>query len=505
MDKVWQPGVLLSILIFLISACAAPQTTLVTPLPAVTQEIAPALSSVLSHELTPVPTPEYIPAPTAIPIIYPKPDPAGCIRPKDDYHIVTVNGYYLNERTASMLRYAQQLYGDVIQLNGSAVTQGSFTDAVAESFGTHSGGGAVDLSVFYPGTYQPAYNDIGRILRALRTAGFAAWLRDLDELYPGSPIHIHAVAVGDQQLSPAALDQLIGETGYFKGNNGLPAKPAPDRFGGPILCSWMIEDGFVPSNNLSEGLMTGGRTFEEVIKSAANNLLTNSDMETTDLISTIRPVPVPGLVPENLDGPLAAAMLFQAGLVPPSMPLSFSYTDFWKVKTDKDQHFWTLLSDAGFQRFLVEMHLNDTLPEFLTGDILYLYGGTNSDDSIVIVNEVDKDGVVYIVYPVSDPKEGRLVQKQVLLDPVNPTESLLIRQWQDDLGSVRFELVRRPELALSAGTIIVHRVQPGETLTMIAAHYFTQPEAIARVNTFNPDLPLAVNQVVKVPVKVLTE
>ena len=129
MGKLWQSGVLFSILIALISACSAPQTMPVATQSLVTQSIVqtvPIETPVTS--VRPAPTPTTIPVPTAVPIVYPKPDPAGCLRPVDDYEIVTVNGHFLNERTVSMLSYAQLLYGGEIQLDGSAVTQGSFTD-----------------------------------------------------------------------------------------------------------------------------------------------------------------------------------------------------------------------------------------------------------------------------------------------------------------------------------------------------------------------------------------
>jgi len=34
--------------------------------------------------------------------------------------------------------------------------------------------------------------------------------------------HIHAIAIGDQELSAAANEQLVGESGYFRGYDGLP-------------------------------------------------------------------------------------------------------------------------------------------------------------------------------------------------------------------------------------------------------------------------------------------
>jgi hypothetical protein len=159
-----------------------------------------------------------------------------------------VNGEMLNQRTLAMLSHAQELYGGEIELTGYAITQGSYTNSLSASFGTHAGGGAVDLSVVRRDTYTVLWDDIEPLIRALRAAGFAAWLREYGELYPDSPIHIHAIAVGDQELSAAAQDQLTGPAGYFRGYSGLPIElygpPAQDRYGGPTLCQWMIDMGY---------------------------------------------------------------------------------------------------------------------------------------------------------------------------------------------------------------------------------------------------------------------
>jgi hypothetical protein len=161
---------------------------------------------------------------------------------------VEINGSTINQRTLAMLIHAQELYGGELEITGHAITQGSYSDALAASFGTHSGGGAIDLSVMSEGTYTVLWDDIEPLLRALRVAGFAAWLREYGELHADSPIHIHAIAIGDRELSPAAEEQLTGEAGYFRGYSGLPIAmygvPAPDRYGGPILCQWMIDLGY---------------------------------------------------------------------------------------------------------------------------------------------------------------------------------------------------------------------------------------------------------------------
>lgn len=146
-----------------------------------------------------------------------------------------------------MLVYAQSLYGGPIDITGQAITQGSYTNAVEASFGTHAGGGAVDLSVIDPSDFSVLYDEIDPLIHALRQAGFAAWFRDFNDLYEGSPVHIHAIAIGDRELSLAAREQLAGPFGYFWGYDGLPQDdkvPQRDPHGGPVLCNWMIEMGY---------------------------------------------------------------------------------------------------------------------------------------------------------------------------------------------------------------------------------------------------------------------
>jgi hypothetical protein len=205
----------------------------------------------LTNTATPIPptlTVTAVPLPTATLQPASTPEPYGCQKPPEDYTRVEINGSTLNQRTLAMLAHAQELYGGELDLTGNAITQGSYSDAVSASFGTHQGGGAVDLSVLREGTYTVLWDDIPPLLNALRAAGFAAWLRDYGELYADSPIHIHAIAIGDRELSAAAQEQLTGVAGYLRGYNGLPVPengtPTPDRYGGPILCQWMIDLGY---------------------------------------------------------------------------------------------------------------------------------------------------------------------------------------------------------------------------------------------------------------------
>ena len=186
--------------------------------------------------------------PTLISTTTSTPEPTGCRKPPDNYTRIQVNGWTLNQRTVAMLEYAQELYGGEIELTGYAITQGSYNNSVSASFGTHAGGGAVDISVMRKGTYTVLWDDIPKLIHALRTAGFAAWFRDYGELHENSPYHIHAIAIGDEELSPAAQEQLTGDAGYFRSYSGLPVDrygaPTEDRYGGPIICQWMIQLGY---------------------------------------------------------------------------------------------------------------------------------------------------------------------------------------------------------------------------------------------------------------------
>jgi hypothetical protein len=111
----------------------------------------------------------------------------------------TYDGHVVNLRTKHMLRAASHRLGRRCHLG---ITQGSYNaGGVSQSAGTHDGGGAADL-------------DMGRlcgkrtrhVVRALRVVGFAAWHRVAIPGVWGE--HIHAIAISDPDLAPAAQDQV---------------------------------------------------------------------------------------------------------------------------------------------------------------------------------------------------------------------------------------------------------------------------------------------------------
>jgi hypothetical protein len=121
-------------------------------------------------------------------------------------------GKRVNTRTRQMLRAADNL---LPRWNFSLV-QGSYNPGgVSASAGTHDGGGVVDVSVAGLSSTQ-----MWQEVKALRTVGFAAWLRTPAQ---GFSYHIHAVAIADPDIwqkdgGHVARDQVCD---YYIGKNGL--------------------------------------------------------------------------------------------------------------------------------------------------------------------------------------------------------------------------------------------------------------------------------------------
>jgi len=238
-------------------ACGVTTLPLPTPTPALpaptvivtarstdTPSAPPTSTARPSATNTVVPTKTATPQPTRA-----APDPnvsQACTRPPDDVTRAQVNGETVNARTLWMLKLAQHLYGGPGSI--LRVVQGSYEPGLAESFGTHDAGGAVDISIRNPANLNEVlWNEASKMALAMRRAGFAAWYRPTGMLGPDSGAHIHAIAIGDPELSSAARRQLDGPEGYFRGLDGVPPEyggPHPDPHGGPVICPWMLEMGY---------------------------------------------------------------------------------------------------------------------------------------------------------------------------------------------------------------------------------------------------------------------
>lgn len=118
---------------------------------------------------------------------------------------VAFRGFRADRRSTKMIAEAEKLGGPL------RLTQGCYSGGVSASAGTHSGGGAFDFSV-----RGLTLTQINRRVRALRRVGFAAWHRVPSEGPWQS--HIHAIAVGCDDLSPSAQRQVAA---LRRGRNGL--------------------------------------------------------------------------------------------------------------------------------------------------------------------------------------------------------------------------------------------------------------------------------------------
>jgi hypothetical protein len=124
----------------------------------------------------------------------------------------------VNTRTRLMLASADLTVPWRIQ-----VSQGSYcwlekSGCAAASGGTHDGGGTIDIKVSGLTSTQR-----WRTVQAMRSVGFAAWLRSPSQCGGCWPYHIHAVAIGDTDLWQkngryGNRDQVAD---YFVGRNGL--------------------------------------------------------------------------------------------------------------------------------------------------------------------------------------------------------------------------------------------------------------------------------------------
>ena len=152
--------------------------------------------------------------------------------PPDDYSKKAVGNNLISERTAFMIKQAEDYSGVKLTVaQGSYCTQAPQGCAGA-SAGTHNGGGVVDFSVS-----GLSNNQINKVIKGLREAGFAAWYRS-GAAWVGN-LHIHAVAIGDKEIDPAAKPQIQN---YLDGLDGLSgSNKDPHQDIGVILPDWAKE------------------------------------------------------------------------------------------------------------------------------------------------------------------------------------------------------------------------------------------------------------------------
>jgi hypothetical protein len=435
-------------------------------------------------------------------------EPAGCSSPVEDYSPVQVGERVLSVRTYGMLRLAMQIYGGSVDLTDTAIVSIDHPGKLPMP-DPHHDRGVLDISIKHPQTHRVLYEEIERVVRALRAAGFAAWLRDTDELYPGSEIHVHAVAIGDKELSRQALDQLLGKYGYFAGRKGyFDAAGALDPHGGPIICSWMREAGF---GDLREGQSKPSHDFldwQERLRTTAQSFVTGSREETLQVARVLGFQRYGQEDPSNMCGPLSAAILQRAGLLPSAAGPVADFANYWLADPLTNGRPWSLFPSDQYQihRFTQSIERFDFSEWALhPGDFVYTYSGRGAFSHMFVVTEVDVDGRSYTVTNQEQPNGEYWIERVLLYDLLDPDAGVLhstcenCGSWRRRTGLGGFDVLRRTDLAVSSPSVASYTVRAGDTLPAIATHHGTTVEDILRANALSDPTILPVGYLLTLP------
>ncbi len=444
-------------------------------------------------------------------------EPAGCWQPPDDYTRLIINDQSLNTRTYNMLQQAALLYDGEIDVAGEAIIRGSYRNDTLESIDPHLGGGVVDISVTRPKTDKVLYSEVEPLIRALRTVGFAAWLRDSDESGSGSGVYIHAIAIGDIDLSPADQEQLTGSGGYLRGNASqliISGNSGHDQHGGPVICRWMVDAGYADSP-ASTPIPTPEIPWQERLRLAALAYEAPYPEDAEEIARSLNFLDGKTESAENICGPLAAAILRDAGLLPTQPGPVQDLKSYWQARPIDNGRPWSLFSERDYEVF----HFDTPLAEFdfkawplQPADFLYTYAKGSGFEHMFVVTEVDAEGRAYTVtnqyQSWGNPIWGSmLILRYLLYDPQSPGDGIIYNEWSNSrlgqTGHNGFDVLRKR--GLDAGNQYAYTVRPGDTLPELAARFGT---TIENLEEANPGLDLAnlqVNQPLTIPIPPYTQ
>jgi nucleoid-associated protein YgaU len=425
---------------------------------------------------------------------------------------VIINERTLNARTYAMLQQAALLYGGEIDVAGKAILRGSYGDEPLDGLGVHLGGGAVDISVARPKTQSVLYTEIEPLIRALRTVGFAAWLRDAGEIGSGSEVYIQAVAIGDADLSPAAQEQITGPAGYLRGYDGLPVTsgdPQSDRHGGPLICRWMLEAGYADLRTPTP-IPTPGIAWQERLRQAAMTYQAQYPEDAEKVARSLNFLDGRSESAENICGPLAAAILRDAGLLPTQPGPVQELKSYWQARPSTNGRPWSLFSERDYEVFRFDTPLAEfdfSAWPLQPGDFLYTYAKDLGFEHMFVVTEVDAEGRAYTVTNQyqswgNEIWGSMLILRYLLYDPTTPGAGIIYNEWSDPslgkTGHNGFEVLRKR--GLEAGSLYAYTVRPGDTLPDLAARFEAVLESIVEANPGVDLANLQVGQTLTIPI-----
>jgi hypothetical protein len=435
-------------------------------------------------------------------------EPAGCDVPPDDATIVQAGDRAISRRTLTMLTNAAELYGGRFDLEKFAIiTQSKLSGYLVLQ--VEVDGLSLNISITRPGSSTLLYLEVDSLVIALRVAGFAAWF--LEAVDPADA-YILAVPVGDPQLSDAELELIQGEFGYFSGFGfDEIGDPVPDIHGGPIICSWMLGSSFpFDVENLNQGRVgTPLGDWQESLRVTAKTFITKSSEETFDLARELGYLGGTYEDPSNMCGPLSAAILYEAGLLPVSVGPLVDPKSFWLAHPQFNGRPWTLFPSNEYQvyRYKISTGRFDFSEwPLCQGDVVFTYAGSGEFSHLLVVTEVDEQGRAYSVTNLAQPYGEYIVERVLLYNPSDNSQGTFRNQWANDINLGRtglggFEVLRRKGACLQSGSLVNYTIRPGDTLQVIAERFNSVISAILEENGLaNWNTSINVNQTLQIPV-----
>jgi hypothetical protein len=446
--------------------------------------------------------------PASFPLLGKMYEPAGCELPTDDVSIVEAGDRTISRRTLMMLMNAAELYGGRFDLEQFAIiTQSRLSGYLVLQ--VEVDGESLTISITRPGYHKLLYLEVDSLVIALRVAGFATWFRDAVD---PAEAHILAVPIGDPGLSDSELELIEGEFGYFRGYNNVEAgDPILDIHGGPIVCSWMLAGNYpFDVENLNQGRVgTPVDDWQDHLRLTAETFITKTSEETFDLARELGYLGGIYEDPSNMCGPLSAAILDEAGLLPVSIGPLVDPKNFWLANPQLNGRPWSLFPSDEYQvhSYKISLARFDFADwPLCQGDVVFTYAGSGEFSHLFVVSEVDEKGRAYSVTNQVQSDGDFIVERILLYNPIDNSQGKFRTDWTHDINRGRtglggFEVLRRKGTCLPSGSVVSYTVLPGDTLQAIAKRFNSAISAILDENGLaSQNASIAVNQILQIPV-----
>jgi hypothetical protein len=416
-------------------------------------------------------------------------EPVGCLPPEAQEEFTT---------SLEMLAYADRLL-KLPQPLAKRILTASWNGQADRYF--HS-----ELDV-YTLTVSSLKNDYGlqKVLNALHVAGFAAWLRES----PDQGLHILAVALLDPVWQDS--DWALYIRSYWQDRHSIPE-------GDPYVianlklppCRWMVERGFAPPVD-ADWWASNPVDWPDYTLTASSYLASTTEdanrvAEKIDWLG-------PGLKEEanTMCGPLAWAQMNDAGAFPPGAGGWLNNPkNFWLSLPPENGRPWSLFPPELYQVYQITQPLSTfdfgRWPLY-PGDFLYTYSLRIGFDHMVLVNEVDEDGNIWVITNRVwvRPEKKLTIERVILANFHDPELGIARNEWKLDrkngiTGHAGFDVFRWAWMEKDVNSEpVAYTVQLGDTVGLIAARWRTPADLIARYNGIEIDEDLLLGQELTIP------